>query len=262
MDRASQEGRFVGRTVIVTGAGSGIGKATALRLIGEGATVVATDVLPDRLDELADAELDDDLERGVLRSTLRTVAGDVAQRETVRRVVEAAHGRIDGLANVAGVMEGFVPPTEIDDHTWARVMDVNLTSPMRLIRAVLPVMLKAGSGSIVNTASDASFDPSVAGAAYTASKHAIVGYTKNVAFFYGERGVRANVVAAGPVSTTVAESIRSEFSGRTGGENVEEPVPGAPSAEQLAEAIVWLLGDDSAHVNGAVIGHGDNRTAA
>src|SRR5690606_31245285 len=255
MDQATGSGRFEGRTFIVTGAGSGIGRATALRLIHEGAEVVGVDIAPDRLDELADDGLAHDVAEGFTASTLRTVAGDIALRETVDRVLEAARGRVDGLANVAGVMEDFVPPAEIDDPTWARVMDVNLTGPMRLVRAVLPIMVKAGAGSIVNIASEASFDATVAGAAYTAAKHAIVGYTKNVAFFYGPQGVRANVVAAGPVATTIAESIRSEFGGGGRSEEVRVPVPEAPEADRLAEAIVWLLGDDSQGVNGTVVEH-------
>ncbi|WP_026922234.1 SDR family NAD(P)-dependent oxidoreductase [Glycomyces arizonensis] len=253
MDPAPQPGRFAGRTVIVTGAGSGIGRATALRLLAEGAAVVGVDVVPDRLDELADAEMHHDMAQGVEHSTLRTVAGDLTVRETVGRVVEAAEGRVDGLANVAGIMDGFLPPAELDDATWERVMGINVTAPMRLTRAVLPLMLEAGSGSIVNIASEASFRASTSGAAYTASKHAVVGYTKSVAFFYGPRGVRANAVVPGPVATNIEGSMRSEFAAERVGPIMRATMPPPATPEQVAAAVVWLLGDDSLNVNGAVI---------
>ncbi|MGL1567571.1 SDR family NAD(P)-dependent oxidoreductase, partial [Vibrio parahaemolyticus] len=91
--------------------------------------------------------------------------------------------RIDGLANIAGIMDGFLPPSEVDDATWERVFAVNLTAPMRLTRAVLPRMIEAGAGSIVTVSSEAGLRGSAAGVAYTSSKHAVVGFTKSVAFF-------------------------------------------------------------------------------
>jgi len=115
--------------VIVTGAGSGIGRATAHRLAHEQARVIATDVSEPGLIDLASA---------LSTADLVTVAGDIADPETVSAVVSAAGERIDGLANVAGIMDGFLPPAEIDDATWERVMSVNLAGPMRLVRAPCP----------------------------------------------------------------------------------------------------------------------------
>ncbi|MCW2745005.1 MAG: short-chain dehydrogenase, partial [Mycobacterium sp.] len=105
--------RFAGRTALVTGAGSGIGRATALRLAREGARVVAADVVAARLDELVAeaAELE-----------IVPVAGDVTDAADVARIVAAADGRVDALANVAGIMDGFLPPAEVDDATWERVL--------------------------------------------------------------------------------------------------------------------------------------------
>lgn len=155
--------RFVGRTAIVTGAGSGIGRAVAHRLVREGAAVIVADVSADRVAE-AVAEIG-----GVGQGRATGVTGDVSTQADVDRIVAAAGDRIDVLANVAGIMDGFVPPHELDDETWTRVLGVNLTGPMRLTRAVLPLMMSAHKGSIVNVASEAGLRGSASGAAYTAS---------------------------------------------------------------------------------------------
>lgn len=238
------DSRFTGKTVIVTGAGSGIGRAVATRVAREGGRVVAADVDADRLTALAE-ELDG--------HDVRVAVGDVAAAATVAALIEAAGGRVDGLANVAGIMDGFLTPAEIDDATWDRVFAVNLTGPMRLTRAVLPGMIAAGAGAVVNVASEAALRGSAAGAAYTASKHALIGYTKNVAFFHGPQGIRANVVAPGPVATNIEGGMRSDHAAaRVRPIMAAVLTPPAPP-EQLAAAIIWLLSDDSANINGAVL---------
>ena len=194
-------GRFTGRTAIVTGAGSGIGRATALRLAREGARVVIADIAADRLEQLATEFPDLDLV---------PVAGDIATEAGVQAVVAAAGGRVDALANVAGIMDAFLPPAEVDDATWERVFAVNVTAVMRLTRAVLPLMLAAGGGAIVNVSSEASLRASASGVAYTASKHAVNGITKSTAVFYKGAGIRANAVAPGPVATNIEAPFKSE----------------------------------------------------
>jgi len=237
-------GRFVDKTAIVTGAGSGIGRATAVRLAKEGARVIATDISAERLQELS---------THLEGLDLKTITGDVSDQSTVDALLEAAGGHVDALANVAGIMDGFLPPAEIDDETWLRVMDVNVTAIMRLTRAVLPSMITAGHGSIVNVASEAGMRGSAAGTAYTTSKHAVIGFTKSTAFFYTPNGIRCNAVAPGGVATNIEAPFKSQFAGERLGPFLHVNVPPIATAEELAAAITWLLSDDSTNVSGAVL---------
>ena len=150
------EGRFSGARVIVTGAGSGIGRATAVRLLAEGATVVATDISEPRLAALSVE---------VASDRLVTFTGDVSDEDVVADVMQVADGHVTSLANVAGIMDDFLPPAEVEDFVWDRVLRVNLTAVMRLTRAVLPGMLERGAGTIVNVSSEAALRGSAAGAA-------------------------------------------------------------------------------------------------
>ncbi len=239
-----QASGFTGQTIIVTGAGSGIGRATALRLHREGARVIGADVSAERLDALR-AEASD--ERMV------TVAGDIAEAATIQQIMDAAGSTVDGLANVAGIMDAFLPPAEVDDETWDRVFRVNLTAPMRLTRAVLPGMIARGGGAVVNVASEASLRASASGVAYTSSKHALAGFTKSVAFFYGPQGIRANAVAPGAVATNIEAPMRSAYAAGRIGPIMQALMTPVATAEQLASAIVWLLSDQSANINGVIL---------
>lgn len=237
-------GRFADKIAVVTGAGSGIGKATATRLLAEGATVVATDISQERLDAFAS-------EPG--SANLRIVAGDVASQATIDAVIEAAGGRVDALVNNAGIMDGFLPTAEIDDETWDRVFNVNVTAPMRLSRAVLPGMVERGTGAIVNVASEAGVRSGASGTAYSASKHAVIGLTKSTAFFYAPKGVRVNAVAPGAVKTNIEAPFKSQWAGERLGPLMQVTVPPAAESEELAAAITWLLSADSSNVNGVVL---------
>jgi len=216
-------GRFDGKTAIVTGAGSGIGRATALRLAREGAAVVAADISEARLEELRAGNPD---------LALIPVTADVATGDGVAAVAASAGGRVDTLANVAGIMDGFLPLDEIDDQTWERVFAVNVTSMMRLTRAVLPIMLEAGGGAIVNVSSEASLRGSAAGVAYTASKHAVNGLTKSTAFFYQGRGIRANAVVPGGVITNIEGAFRSEQAAAIVGPVLQATLPSVATANR------------------------------
>src|SRR5271165_944266 len=157
--------RFRGKTVIVTGAGSGIGRATASRVAREGGRVIAVDISRERLDEFKST---------LPEADITIVIGDITDDDSVSRIVEAAGNTIDALANVAGIMDNMTPLHDMSDEVWNRVMNVNLYGAMKLSRAVLPKMLAKNKGSIVNVGSEASLRGSAAGAAYTTSKHAIM----------------------------------------------------------------------------------------
>ncbi|MER7797006.1 SDR family NAD(P)-dependent oxidoreductase [Microbacterium sp. NPDC096154] len=246
------EGRFAGKTVIVTGAGSGIGRATASRVAREGGRVIAVDISQERLDEFKAAHAGADIV---------TLTADITDDAGVAQIVAAAGERIDGLANVAGIMDDMTPVGEVTDAVWNRVFNVNVTGTMKLMRAVIPAMQRVASGQIVNVASEAGLRGSAAGAAYTASKHAVVGLTKSSAFMYTGTGIRINAVCPGGVAT----NIQASFGSPLGAERVQRAMailPGVAQSEQLAASITWLLSDDSTNVNGAIVASDGGWSAA
>lgn len=236
-------GRFAGKTVIVTGAGSGIGLATAARVAREGGRVIAADVSAERLDALV---------REHPEQKIVAVAGDISQGEDVRRIVEAAGERVHGLANVAGIMDNMTPWHEVTDDVWERIIRINVTGTFLLTRAVIPLMLDAREGSIVNIASEAALRGSSAGFAYTTSKHAVVGMTRSAAFMYGPSGIRVNCVAPGSTIT----NIQASFDSALGRERILPVLALAPTpveAARVAASITFLLSDDGINLNGALL---------
>ncbi len=237
-------GRFAGKTAIVTGAASGIGRATASRIAREGGRVVATDVSAAKLEEFA-ASLPD--------ADVVAVAGDITRQDVVDQIVAAAGGRIDALANVAGINDDFSPLAETSDEIWDKVMAVNLNGPFKLTRAVLPVMVAAGRGAVVNVASEAGLRGNASGNAYTTSKHAVVGMTKSAAFMYGPAGIRINAVAPGGVATGIPFPPHVSEAGQARLQPFQAQIPTVATAEQLAASITFLLSDDGVNVNGVIL---------
>ena len=238
-------GRFAGLTAIVTGSGSGIGRATAMRIAAEGGRVVVSDLRAERVAETVTLIED-------AGGSAVGVPGDITSQDHVDALVAACDGRVDVLVNNAGIMDAFLPVGEVDDATWTRVLDVNLTAPMRMTRAVLPLMTAAGRGTIVNVASEASLRAGASGTAYTVSKHGVLGLTRSTALFYKGLGIRCNAVLPGAVRTNIEAPFHSPMAAGVLGP-LMQVIPGVAEPDDLAAAICWLASADSANVTGALL---------
>ena len=201
--------RLENKVVVITGAASGMGKAMATRFAAEGAKVVAADWHGESLDA-AVAEI------AATGAEIIGVQGDVSKRSDAEKIIDEAvakFGRVDVLCNNAGVMDVNQGVGEVTDEMWERVIGINLNGPMYLSRKAVPLMVAQGGGSIVNTASLAGIGGGAAGAAYTISKHALVGLTRQTAYRYALEGVRCNAIAAGAVETNIMQSVDPDQDG-------------------------------------------------
>ena len=237
------------KSVVVTGAASGIGKSIATRMLEEGARVVAADVQDDKLAELA-AELSG-------KGELVTMRCNVANREEVEALIDRAvkeFGRLDALCNNAGILDRLTPIEDTEDDLWDRVMAVNLNGVFYGCRKAVKVMLAQGGGAIVNTGSLASLKGGKGGAAYTASKHGVLGLTRSIAYYYQRKNIRCNAVAPGMIATPISSAAGQPHEGgikaamKTGG---SMPRPGMPN--EVADVVVFLASDASAYVTGEII---------
>jgi NAD(P)-dependent dehydrogenase (short-subunit alcohol dehydrogenase family) len=246
---ALSPGTLEDKVAIVTGAGAGIGKAIALRFAREGATVVVASRTAADVNAVVEAI------RGQ-GGKAHGVTVDVSHPDQVEALVAKAQGiagRIDVLVNNAGIMDDFTPVAQVTDDLWRRVLGVNLDGPFYLCRAVLPLMLRHGSGSIVNIASIGGLQGGRAGAAYTASKHGLVGLTRNLAYMYAKTGVRCNAIAPGGVQTTIGDKMHPDpfgyqrmAAGLGNAVRVGQP-------EEIADVALFLATPASSYVNGAVV---------
>jgi len=242
--------RLQGKVAVVTGAGSGMGKAVSIVYAKEGAKVVVADIDLDTANATA-AEI------AANGGVAMAIVANVAKEEDVQNMIDMAvktYGTVDILVNNAGIMDNFVPAAEVTDALWEKVFAINTTGVMRGIRKVLPIFLAKGSGIIVNIASLGGLYGSRAGVAYTASKHAVIGLTKNVGFQYAKSGIRCNAIAPGAVQTNIGSTIvapdRFGMERSMAGINLN---PRTGGAEEIANIALFLASDESSFVNGAVI---------
>ena len=240
------------KTAIVTGAGAGLGKAICQLFAAEGCKVMAADVHPERLEALKQS-------LQALGYTITTCTVDVANQSSVKSMIDQAistYGQIDVLVNNAGVMDNFEPVGDCPDSTWNKVMNINLNGVYYAMNAAVPHMLKAGKGSIVNIASIGGLFGARAGAAYTTSKHAVIGLSKNTGYMYAKLGIRCNAIAPGAMETQIAESI--DMSKITALVN-ERIMPGmalnprTSNPTEVAQVALFLASDDSSFVNASVV---------
>jgi len=238
--------RFEGEVAFITGAASGIGRATAIAFAAEGARVVITD-----RDEAALQETAERVKAaggGVL-----TVACDVSKAKEVEAAVAQAvktFGRIDCAFNNAGVENKAAPLHEIELEEWDRILNINLRGTFICMKHEIAQMLSQGGGVVVNTSSGAGIRGVAGGSSYAASKHALIGMTKSAALDYAKQKIRVNAVLPGNIATPMMDRF-------TDGDIQKavdlEPVGRLGKPEEIAEAVLWMCSDLGGFVTGASI---------
>jgi NAD(P)-dependent dehydrogenase (short-subunit alcohol dehydrogenase family) len=253
---------FHGKVALITGAGNGIGRAAALGFAERGAKVVVVD----RDQAAGDATV------GILRqkgAEAHFVAADVTRSAEVQNYVKLAldqYGSIDCFYNNAGIEGGVAPTYEYDEDMFDRVMAVNVKGVFLGLRHVLPVMLKQGSGSVVNIASVAGLVASPGMSAYVASKHAVIGLTKTAAGEVARAGVRVNCVCPGPIDTRMIHSLESMLNpddpGSVGNRyQANIPIGRYGTAEEVANLVIFLSSSLASNITGAQYVVDGGRTA-
>lgn len=242
--------RLTGKTIIVTGAGSGMGEAMAKLFAQEGARIVAADI---RLETVERVVSDIKEAGGEAMAVASDIAKPNAATELVQQALEA-YGKLDVLVNNAGIMDGMEGVEDISDERWDHVFAVNTTGTMRLMREAVKHFKEVKGGVILNNISIGGLNGARAGAAYTASKHAVIGLTKNTAFFYAGEGIRCNGIAPGAVETNIGQSMTNlnEFGmGRAMLGMGLNPRAGQP--DEIAKLALFLVSDEASFVNGAIV---------
>ena len=242
--------RLNGKSIVVTGASSGMGKAIVERFVMEGANIIAIARRKERLDALAESLKD-------APGKVVPFTGDISNEQTLNEAIDLAvkeFGRLDVLVNNAGIMDDMGPIGDVKNEMIEKVFSVNVYGPMYAMRKAVQVFLEQGNGgNIINVASLGAMR-SCAGAVYTASKAAVVSLTRNTAYMYMPNGIRCNAIAPGGIATEISTSMgvpNMAGYGRVKNVLATAPAPGTP--EQIASAALFLASDESGYVSGDVL---------
>ncbi|WP_214830304.1 SDR family oxidoreductase [Exiguobacterium sp. s56] len=239
--------RLSGKVAIVTGAASGMGKAIAELYAKEGARVVVSDMNLDGAQAVVE---------GILGEAF-AIQTDVMSEEALQQLFDETvktFGQVDILVNNAGIMDGMEPVGEISNERWEKIFAVNTVSVMKSMRIAVDLFTKQGHGVIVNNISAGGLYGARAGAAYTASKHAVVGLTKNTAFMYADQNIRCNGIAPGAVATNIGSTMTNMSQAGFGRQQLGMAInPRIGQPEEIAQLALFLGSDESSFINGQVV---------
>ncbi len=244
--------RLANKVAIVTGAASGLGKAIALLYAAEGAKVVAADINEEALSQL-EKEITSD--KGIVTKAFANMA-DASDIEQLIKTTVETYGTIDILVNNAGVMDDFSAAADVSDQLWEKVMSINIDGPFKAMRAALRIMLQKGSGVIVNISSIGGLQGARAGAAYTTSKHALIGLTRNTGYMYAKSGIRCNAIAPGAMDTNIVNTIDFSKISALANERIMPGMvlnPRSSDPMEVAHLALFLASDEASFVNGTVV---------
>ncbi|MFT5443399.1 MAG: meso-butanediol dehydrogenase/(S,S)-butanediol dehydrogenase/diacetyl reductase [Myxococcota bacterium] len=240
-------GRFEDMVVLLTGAASGIGKASILRMAEEGATVVCADIQA----EAAEATAKEARELGAKAISLTLDVSDPASVEAAINQTIEEYGRIDSLCNIAGILR-FDNTHELALEHWNQILAVNLTGTFLMTKAALPHLL-ATKGALVNMASTAGLAGQPWSAAYSASKGGVLSFTRTIAVEYGKQGMRANSVSPGGILTPIQKKFKLPEGADASLLQRIMPLDVMRPAEAAAAVVAFLASPDSIHINGETI---------
>ncbi|TFE42387.1 glucose 1-dehydrogenase [Paraburkholderia dipogonis] len=238
-----------GRVVCISGAASGIGRAQAELFLAAGASVVALDIDEEGLRRLNES-LPTFGERLLCETVDLTVADQVAHAVASGK---RAFGSIDTLCNTAGYLDGYSRSLDTSESVWDRVFEINVKGMYRLTNAVLPDMLERRSGVVVNMASIAAFQAGGGGAAYTSSKHAVVGFTRQLAYDYGRSGIRVNAVCPGMIETAMTREVLADPDSKLVKTLKRVPAGRLGRPDDIARVALFLCGPGADFIHGASI---------